>query len=105
VSERHAYRLELSTFDLDVLEDVLTNAIGQHLQRPREMPNLGDEIRALRQIRALREIRSAIFAQEPLRTRRHSVPSEASEGAPLAHSAQERTVADCDRLSRATVAR
>ena len=88
MSERHTYRLDLSSFDLDVLEDVLTNAIGQRLRRSREMSNLGDEIRALRQIMALREIRSAIFAQEPLRTKLRSVPSEVSEGAPLAHSAQ-----------------
>ena len=88
MSERHTYRLELSSFDLDVLENVLTNAIEQRLRRPREMSNLGDEIRALRQIGALREIRSAIFAQEPLRTKQRSVPSEASEGAPPAHSAQ-----------------
>jgi len=87
VSERHTYRLELSSFDLDVLEDVLADAIGQRLRRPREA-NLRDEIRALRQIRALREIRSAVFAQEPLRTMLRSVPSEASEGAPPAHSAQ-----------------
>jgi hypothetical protein len=88
VSERHTYRLELSSFDLDVLEDVLSNAIGQRLRRSPEMSNLGDEIRALRQIMALREIRSAIFAQEPLRTKLRSVPSEVSEGAPLAYSAQ-----------------
>jgi hypothetical protein len=87
MTERHTYRLELSSFDLDVLEDVLTNAIGQRLRRPRE-PNLWGEITALKQIRALREIRSAIFAQEPLRTMLRSLPSEASESAPLAHSAQ-----------------
>ena len=87
MSERHTYRLELSSFDLDVLEDVLTNAIGQRLRRPRE-PKLRDDIMAVKQIRALREIRSAIFAQEPLRTKQRSVPSEASEGAPPAHSAQ-----------------
>jgi hypothetical protein len=88
VSERHIYGLELSSFDLDVLAGVLTNAIWQRLRRPREMATLGDQIRALREIRALTEIRSAIFAQEPLRTKQRSVPSEASEGAPLAHSAQ-----------------
>jgi hypothetical protein len=67
VSERHTYRLELSSFDLDVLGDVFADAIEQRLRRPCESSNLGDEITALKQIRALREIRSAIFAQEPVR--------------------------------------
>ena len=61
MSKRHTYRLELSAFDLDVLEDVLRNAIAERIRSPRRTPNARDEIRALR------EIRRAIFAQEPVR--------------------------------------
>jgi hypothetical protein len=60
MSERHRYILELSAFDLDVLEDVLRNAIAERT-RSRRPPNTAHEIGALR------EIRRAIFAQEPRR--------------------------------------
>jgi hypothetical protein len=60
MSERDRYFLELSAFDLDVLEDVLRNAITERT-RSRRAPNIAHEIGALR------GIRRAIFAQEPRR--------------------------------------
>lgn len=59
MSERYTYRLELSAVDLDVLEDVLRNAIAERIQSPRKTPTTEDEIGALR------EIRRSIFVQEP----------------------------------------
>jgi hypothetical protein len=52
----------MSAFDLDVLDDVLRDAIAERSRRPRKT------LDAENQINALREIRRAIFAQEPPRS-------------------------------------
>jgi hypothetical protein len=61
MTEKHTYRLEMSALDLDVLDDVLRDAIAERSRRPQRTSH------AENQIDALKEIRRAIFAQEPPR--------------------------------------
>jgi hypothetical protein len=59
MTEKHTYRLELSAFDLDTLEEALGGAIAERTRSAHRTTDVQN------QIRALNEIRRAIFAQEP----------------------------------------
>jgi hypothetical protein len=59
MTEKHTYRLELSAFDLDVLEEALRGAIAERTRSAHRTTDVEN------QISALNEIRRSIFAQEP----------------------------------------
>jgi hypothetical protein len=66
MTEKHTYRLDLSAFDLDVLEEALIGAVAERARSAHRTADVEN------QVRALNEIRRAIFAQEPLPRPRRS---------------------------------